>query len=657
MLRSMFAGLSGLVNHKTALDVIGNNIANVNTVGFKSSRVTFQDLLSQTLTGAAAPVDGGLGGANGMQVGLGSKLGSIDVSMSQGNLQSTGTFTDLAIEGNGFYVIGDGSSQSNYKFTRAGNFSFDAQGNLVNSSGGHVMGWVADPKTWAINTSQSISDISIPSGITIPAQSTDKITYGYNLNSSAYVEGEAQLQAGNSAGIGSVEGNWTGVVTGVTDPYNKNGTHTIAITPQKVGGERSATVIGASGLISNKYQKVSELIANETARTGATIGGEVSPGSGTYHLSIYVDGTQNNVTISNSDTIESVMEKINGGVAGVTASLADGNIGLKRNVAGDTKTIGVSDTVTANNTGFGIADLLFSQQPSGSAASDFTRAKTSPAVITWGFVPAVGSNGSFTSDTTHLTFASGDTGIVGLNGTLISSDSSGFAEGVAVVKTLAADTHSTTARIYDSLGAARNVILTFERTNANTWGWGAAGVGFSGTGTLSFNQDGKLLSTNGTSVTMNGLNGSETKSVLLDFADITQFSADSSLISTNQDGYAQGNLDSYTINQTGVIVGRFSNGLSRDLAQLSVANFTNPTGLQRLADSTFGETNNSGAPQIGMATIGGRGKVSTGTLEMSNVDIATEFANMIIYQRGFQANAKTISTADDLLNTLVNIKR
>ncbi|HAR64516.1 MAG: hypothetical protein DKM50_10085 [Candidatus Margulisiibacteriota bacterium] len=656
MLRSMFAGLSGLVNHKTGLDVIGNNIANVNTIGFKTSRVTFQDLLSQTLTGASSPVDGGMGGTNGMQVGLGSKLGSIDVSMAQGNLQSTGNFTDLAVEGNGFFIFGEGDS-GNYRYSRAGNFSIDAQGNLVHISGLHVMGWNVNDALTEINTSQNISDVTIPSGITIKAKQTDAIKYGYNLNASSYVQGEAQLQAGNSAGMGNVEGNWTGQVNGVATTYDTVGTHTIAITPQKVVGERTG-LAGESPLISHKYQKISELIIMESNRISGstpTIGGD--NGDGTYTLKVIVDGVSNDIIVAGTDTVETVLENINRTIPGVTATLAQGNLSIKRNTAGVSKTVAVNDTVSASAATYGIADLLFSKTPANAGGVNFDTTSVIPASITWGFIPSTGSSGSFSNDTTHLSFSSGDSGIIGMNGIIVSSGQEGFSEGVAVVKTLSPEIHSTTARVYDSLGAPRNVILTFERTNANTWGWSATGNQVSGTGELTFNQYGQLLSTTNDKINIGGINGSQSATIKLDFGDITQFASDSSVISTSQDGYTKGNLDSYTIDQMGIIVGRFSNGLSRSLAQIAIANFNNPSGLQKMADSSFGETNNSGDPQIGMATLGGRGKVSTGTLEMSNVDIATEFANMIIYQRGFQANAKTISTADDLLNTLVNIKR
>ena len=127
MLRSLFSGISGLSNHMTMLDVVGSNIANINTVGYKSSRVTFRELLTQTIRGATRPVAGVTGGTNPVQIGLGTVVQSIDPTFAQGNLQNTGKITDLAIEGDGFFILSDGSSRY---YTRAGTFTFDGLGQL-----------------------------------------------------------------------------------------------------------------------------------------------------------------------------------------------------------------------------------------------------------------------------------------------------------------------------------------------------------------------------------------------------------------------------------------------------------------------------------------------------------------------------------------------
>src|SRR6202048_3168754 len=161
MMRSMFAAISGLKNHQTFMDVVGNNIANVNTTGFKQSRVTFQDILSQTLRGASGP-QGGRGGVNAEQIGLGVLVSGIDTIQSQGTLRSTGKSTDMAIQGDGYFVMSDGKTDS---FTRDGSFDLGIDGTLVNpSSGLHVMGWQASPTTGLVNTTVPPTVITIPIG-------------------------------------------------------------------------------------------------------------------------------------------------------------------------------------------------------------------------------------------------------------------------------------------------------------------------------------------------------------------------------------------------------------------------------------------------------------------------------------------------------------
>lgn len=183
MMRSLFAGVSGLKNHQTRMDVIGNNIANVNTVGFKASRVNFQDVLSQTLQGAAG-ASGNRGGTNPMQVGLGMGLASVDTVFTDGSFQPTGKQTDLSIKGQGFFILNDGNSQV---FTRAGNFDFDSAGNfLVPGTGYKVMGWMADT-TGNINTNATVSNIKVAVGSTMPAKATQTVTYSNNLSADAAI--------------------------------------------------------------------------------------------------------------------------------------------------------------------------------------------------------------------------------------------------------------------------------------------------------------------------------------------------------------------------------------------------------------------------------------------------------------------------------------
>ena len=181
MMRSLYAGVSGMQNHQTRLDVIGNNVANVNTTGFKRGRVNFQDMISQQMSGAAKPTTE-VGGVNPKEVGLGVTVASIDTIFTQGNLQSTGVATDVAIQGNGFFVMKNGEETF---YTRAGNFSLDNEGTLVNPANGlKVQGWMAQEVNgeMILQTAGSTEDLIIPVGSKDPAKATQNVNYACNLN-------------------------------------------------------------------------------------------------------------------------------------------------------------------------------------------------------------------------------------------------------------------------------------------------------------------------------------------------------------------------------------------------------------------------------------------------------------------------------------------
>lgn len=206
MMSSLFSGVSGLRANQQKMDVIGNNIANVNTVGYKAQRVTFSDMFYQSLSGAtAADSTSGQGGSNGKQVGLGTKIGSIDTLMTSGSTESTGNSTDLSINGNGFFIVRNGTTGS-YMFTRAGNFSVDENGNLTTSDGMNVYGWMNYEKqadgSYQFNTSQSVEPINIFSDSyngnkkNASAKATDSASFRGRLDSSEEPQGSSANDIG-----------------------------------------------------------------------------------------------------------------------------------------------------------------------------------------------------------------------------------------------------------------------------------------------------------------------------------------------------------------------------------------------------------------------------------------------------------------------------
>ncbi|QIA26939.1 flagellar hook protein FlgE [Thermaerobacter sp. PB12/4term] len=183
MMRSLYAGISGLQNHQLRMDVVGNNIANVNTVGYKSSRVTFKELFNQTLRGASAPAGPARGGTNPIQIGLGTALGGIDVIHQAGNPQVTGVVTDMAIQGDGFFVLQDATG--GYAYTRAGDFRLDAEGYLVNADGLRVLGWQAQGGVLPARDALNLGAVRVPVDLAVPAQASTRVTWSSNLDATA----------------------------------------------------------------------------------------------------------------------------------------------------------------------------------------------------------------------------------------------------------------------------------------------------------------------------------------------------------------------------------------------------------------------------------------------------------------------------------------
>jgi flagellar hook protein FlgE len=399
VLRSLFSGITGLRQHQTLMDVVSNNISNVNTAGYKSSSVVFEDTLSQLVRPASSPGNG-VGGVNPAQVGLGVQLGAISINFAQGSAQNTGRSTDLMIQGDGFFVLQNGNTQ---EYTRAGSFTFDTNGLLVNPEGMRVQGWMA--ANGAVNTNGSPTDIVLPAGTLIKPQASGTVTVGGNIQ---------------------------------PDPTNTD---------------------------------------------VLTLGQTVYDGQGVAHPLT--------ITLTND------------GTGGYTVDITDAN-------GGETPT-----------------------------------------------------QGSVTFDATGAI-------------TVVTAPSVQLADG----------------------------------TN-----------------------------------------------VTVDMTKVTKYGGPKSLNVTGSDGYAAGSLQGFQIAGDGSVTGVFSNGQKLVMAKVALANFNNPMGLEKVGNTAFRSTTNSGTAQINTPGSGGVGTLLGGAIEMSNVDLAQEFTSLIIAQRGFQANSRVITTSDQMLQDLVDIKR
>ena len=463
MMRSLYSGVSGLQNHQTRMDVIGNNISNVNTTGFKRGRVNFQDMISQQVAGAAKPTEE-LGGVNPKDVGLGMTIATIEQVFTQGNLQSTGVSTDVAIQGNGFFIVKNGEESF---YTRNGVFGLDRDGTLVNPANGmRVQGWMAREVNGEhiIQNAATPTDLVIPVGSKDPAKATQNVLYACNLDKNT----PEILEGASASDID--KGTW------------KN--------EQKIYDS-----FGNQHLLSVSYRRV---VGNPNA----------------WEATVNVD---------------------------------EGN-------------------------------------------ADFTQTRV----------------GLGTTDGVQNTF-------------IVEFDNMGML-----------------SRVTDSAGNVSNtegeIVLqtSFTVPEAET---DENGNPYRQTFNLNLGTIGSMTNT------------------------ITQSASKSSNRAYSQDGYTLGYLNNFKIDSSGTITGVYSNGTNRVIGQIALATFANDRGLEKAGDNTYVETNNSGEARIGESGVAGKGSLLAGALEMSNVDLSEQMTDMIVTQRGFQSNAKTIQTADTLVETVLGLKR
>ncbi len=640
MLGSLYTSVSGLKGHLIALNVFGNNISNINSIGFKGARVTFRETLVQTIKGATRP-SGGLGGTSPVQIGLGMGVGSIDSILSQGVLQNTGVTTDLGINGEGFFILSDGEREY---YSRVGSFSYDANGNLIDPSNGLIVqGRMAD-ENGQINPSAPIGNITLPFGTKVPARATTEVHIGCNLDASA-TSSVATLVSAGTTGITSISG---------TAANGAGGRHEITIT----GENATRSSRAGSNLVDPGGLDGSETLAS----LGVTDFSD---------FTISVDGgTPIAITgLTGESTVMDLINAINGAVSGVTASLEGGEVVLTRDYAGS----GTLYNITTSEAQDGnIVRQIFGASVGSSFVVDNGTAST--LVATDVFTPT----GKAAQDPVVLTLTTDpNTGLVvgfsdlGGGGITITAPN-GLQAGTAIIDTAATE-HYTSIVVYDSLGVGHNLSIRFWRSPVeNEWYWEASLGGnetISGgqTGKVTFNEDGSLASFvydgGATALTFDPGNGAETVSITLgagtvgSFDGITQFASPFSTTARSQDGYGMGVLTSISIDSTGLITGLFSNGVSKPIAQIMLAKFNNPAGLEKVGDGLYIPSNNSGLPIKGQAGQIVSATISSGALEMSNVDLAEEFVNMIVAQRGFQASARVLSASDEMLTELVNLKR
>lgn len=704
----MYTAVSGIRNQQTYLDVIANNVANSGTMGYKRGRITFEESFSLLLQGASRP-PGDQGGVNPLQIGNGSSIGSIDNIFVQGNIQSTGNQTDLAIRGDGFFVVNNGSRDF---YSRAGSFQWDSNGRLVIPFNGmKVQGRLAD-ETGQVNEGSVIGDIIVPFGQVDKAKATTSINFVGNLGAAEEPVGTilktdrlySREIAGQTTDMNLLyaRGNANLQITGLSAMST---TVTVTSTADASGLSKTVNytyVTTDTGSTSKDFHTLDDLIA------------EINNDFGTTHLSAAMNGAgaiefTNRGAANNLLTISSVNSVLNKALA-----VANGNVGERatdefshvatstdsmttlRNSSGvdlglttastiningrvggeeiDSIPGGVTDPYTVNiNDGTGQSIMLGDFVTYVKNAFDITNGKGVEVDATTGAI-IINGDGGLENEITAINIT---TNSLATGGTSAAFDEVFDATVGNWHETQEAQdvTHQASVRVFDSLGNSHTLTLTMKKDVKlpNRWEWSVsvpepAEISGGYQGSITFDANGALeaftYSQGASSMTFDPKTGAEVPvDIVLNFGTlgrtdgITQFSSTSTVIARDQDGYSSGVLDNVVIDDTGKITGTFSNGNSRVIAKLVLATFNNPAGLLRVGDNTFDISSNSGLAIYGFAGTSINAVITPGAVEMSNVDIAEEFTNMILAQRTFQANARTIVTSDEILQETVNMKR
>ncbi len=634
--------LTGLRAANKELEVAGNNIANASTVGFKQSRAEFSDVFASGVVGGGSDA-----------VGSGVRVSAIAQQFSQGNIGFTENALDMAINGGGFFVLNNQGAQS---FSRSGQFGVNDTGFITDNSGARLQGFSAND---AGDLSGVTSDLQLNT-VNIDPRQTSDVNIGFNLDADSLVlanRGNNVSSDGTEIGVLQLGSNQNGYSAGTVEIDGT--TVNIPATANQPANTIAAALSGIDG--------VSAVATNTADFSYAPGGGGTVIAPGEFRI--------NGRDISGT-TVTEVAQSINAQV-GLSASIAGGTI-----------------TVTANDG----ANLVFDVS---SGASGLAITVDGASIITEGGANEVATKGGAISVNLAeaVTLANGSGGIFSGAPALFP-----FEENTFDPTNQATYNDATSVTVYDSLGSAHVLEMFFVKESisnnaTNTW---SMYVQIDGQDvgdpdslaldpnaatlaqyTVRFNADGSLDTVNTDPVLIsnwipqdaagaqNGALGplpvlsggtipvpvpATSSNFEVDLSAASQFSGVFSVNSLDQSGFATGQLSSLDIDETGIIFARYSNGEALILGQVALADFSNQQGLTPIGDTAWAESFLSGQPVIGAPRSAALGAIQSGALEESNVELAEELVALIIAQRNFQANARTIETANEVTQTIINLR-
>ncbi|MHC4464083.1 MAG: flagellar hook-basal body complex protein [Planctomycetota bacterium] len=676
---ALSAGVTGLQAHQKMLDVAGNNLANVNTTAFKASRITFSELLCETIKKASAPTTT-IGGTNPQQMGSGVGVAGIVPNMVQGNLVNTGNPLDLAIEGEGYFVLNGPEGDI---YSRAGAFAVDADSNLVDPTTGYLVqriGTVGESDNFQTS---GVSKIRVPYDVTMVANATSQITVAGNVSADAtFATTQTQKltsDTGFTTGSGTVATSttvigdldqYTGSLTSGTisyTGYNTAGTSLSALTTlptvalaQSVDSTTTLddilTKLNGSGG-STETSELQTLTADGLA-TGGTF---TLTYNGQTTAAIAFDATTAQIqTALNALSTVGTDEIVVGGTgldtAGTTTFTFDDEAGDVAmigfdfsSLTGDTTQAGSS--IAETTPGVAIGGILSSFATASLSAGKIVITESTSGYSRSDFDMAWSGDGTLTMPAFFELTTVGGEEVKNVSITIYDSQGGKHVLSGAFVRTGTANTWdmvltSITGNINDITFDNRRIrSIEFDPTNGSYSGLNAT-IGDTAEFVVSYAFDPSNPQTVAVSMgTMGQLDG------------LTQFAGNSTAVARDQDGYEAGRLSTVSVDNEGTVIGAFSNGVKRDIATIQIALFQNPAALESAGSGYFSTSANSGVAVATQAMTGGAGTIHGGALEKSNADVATEFVNMIQAQNGFQANARTIRVANDILRELTTLIR
>ena len=661
---ALYTGLSGLRVHQTYIDVIGNNLANVSTPGFRGSRATFSDLLSFTVRSGSGP-NGNFGGQNPLQVGHGAIMATVDTDLSQGTFQDTGRSMDVAMQGRGFFTLTDGNQTF---YTRVGSFGIDANRTLV------------DLRTGLRVVSSTGGDISVPVSDTLPASATSRIDFQGNLPArvggplAEIVQSNVALKSGTAAAHQATGTAGTGTQFDLRTWAGKSLLVSVNGRAQQSmdfsvadfgGGPVDAQVVkeafddaGISGLsgLDVTFDNSTGTIDFATIRLGenARLKFDDGPGAAGLLNALNLNATLRSGTeqaASGSTDLANLTSRIDPyeDADGITirGTNPDGTVFSDTFVYGDATTVGRDGTTIDE-----LLDFINDRIAPGTATAEITAD---------GNIRIVATNKEEADLSLFIGDATGNEGGNSWPNFTLAQDGTG------------PDTAVTSKDVIDPQGRTHPVTLTFTRSTLDPTIWDmtaecdpADGTVTQGSiGQIRFNDNGSFNviggGTNALVFNWNGQSASQSVAVNLgtsgQFDGVAMLGNATTVAATFQDGYIAGTLLDPGFDSKGQLVGYYSNGQTQVLDQLRLSMFSNEGGLLKAGDTMFVESPNSDDAIATTANAAGAGTVRSGQLENSNVDIAREFVNLIEAQRGFQANSRVITTTDEILAELMNIVR